>query len=101
MFTMKKYFFYLSSILLNLSSIIALSLFNVHFCKTLSWYRIFTINSTVCKNLTIAEDMLEKTIISLLLSFGYIIVNDIIYHFNLFSSSFKYHSKTENININK
>jgi len=99
MFTMNKYIFYLSSLLLTLFSIIAISSFNVHFCKTLSWYRIFTINSTVCKNLTVGEDMLEKTLTSLLLSSGCIILQDIIYYFNLFASSFKFHTQTEKIHV--
>lgn len=90
---MNSYFLYSSALFLSICSLISLSLINVHFCKTVSFYRIFTINSTVCSNISLSESFLEKTFTSILLSFGCFIVHDIKHFFQLFFSK---HDSKEN-----
>ena len=82
MYSKRKYIINFAIIILSIINLIMLNVINVKMCKTFSWIRIFTINSTVCKNITIGENMLEKVFTTMVLSFGLNLTQDIMYIYN-------------------
>jgi len=74
---MNKYIFSLCCIIITTLSIFAISVVDSHYCKSISFYRLFTIDSTVCHHITLSQKLLEKTFSSLLISLGCHLVNDI------------------------
>ena len=54
--------------ILMLSSVILLDAIEVKMCKSFSFYRIFTMNSTVCTNITTAINCIEKMFTTVLIT---------------------------------
>jgi len=66
---MKKYYIIILCIIILILNIIILDVIEVRMCKALSIYRIFTMNSTICSNITYSITILEKLITTLLVAF--------------------------------
>lgn len=75
---MKKFSITIAFSLLMITVILLLDALETKMCKSFNIYRIFTINSTVCLNITTAIRVLEKLLITSLLTLG-----SFIFHFTI------------------
>lgn len=65
---LKKYIIFIVAALIALSNIIILDVIEVKMCKSFSIYRFFTMNSTVCTNISKAVGILEKLLTTLVIA---------------------------------
>lgn len=79
---MNKYIVLCSSIILSVINLILLEAIDFKMCKSFSWNRIFTINSTVCRHISFGENILEKAFTAIIISFAYHISRDILTFYN-------------------
>ena len=68
MYNINKYILIIMSAIITLSNIIILDIVEVKMCKSFSIYRFFTMNSTVCTNITKAVGILEKMLTTVVIA---------------------------------
>lgn len=66
----KLYFTMLICSIATMLTISILDLIEVSYCKSFSIYRIFTMNSAVCRNISYANSFLEKILMSIVINIG-------------------------------
>lgn len=74
-------------ILILLINVLILDQIDTKICRSFSLYRIFTMNSTICSNITLCIKYLEKTITAIILMWGSMIFSKIMNNFTLTSNS--------------
>ena len=77
-----KYLIMVCLSLISLLNIIILDIIEYRMCKQLTLYRIFTINSTVCNNISIAVSVNEKCFVTLIISLGSTVFQQILTYYS-------------------
>ena len=65
---LKKYIIIIVIAIISLFNIIILDIIEVKMCKSFSVYRLFTMNSTVCTNISKAVGVLEKMLTTVVIA---------------------------------
>ena len=81
----KAYAMSILSLFFIISNIMILDIINYKMCKTMSFFRLFTINSTLCNNMSFCESLLQNVFGSILVTIGYNISKDMILLYNLYT----------------
>lgn len=68
MYSVNKYLIIIVSAIIALLNIIVLDVIEVRMCKSFSIYRLFTMNSTACNNLSKAVGILEKMLTTIVIA---------------------------------
>ena len=74
----KVYFIWIICSAITMLTITVLDLIEVTYCKSFSIYRIFTMNSAVCRNISHANSFLEKILISIVINMGSRVFHNVI-----------------------
>ena len=68
MYSLNKYIIIILTAIIALFNIILLDMIEIKMCKSFSVYRLFTMNSTICSNISKAVGILEKMLTTVVIA---------------------------------